>query len=355
VNHLFPVIIAGGSGTRFWPLSRAARPKQFLALASASPLIADTARRLSGLAPAKNVLVVCGRAHARSVHQILPKLPAANVLVEPEARNTAAAIGLATLHVQRRDAEGTLAVLPSDHAIEDAAAFRRCLSAAAEVAQQGYLVTIGIRPTRSETGFGYIQIGEPLTAGGRKVKRFVEKPDPQAAEQYVRSGEFLWNAGIFVFRADAIREAFRRHMPELSEALDAISGWLSQSRRAREVSRSFRKLEPISIDYGVMQKADNLAVLPADFGWSDLGSFSSIAEVRSSDEHGNVVLGRAAELIDCRECVVFSGQRPLALVGLSRMVVVDAGDVVLVVPRGEAQNVRKAVQAFKARGWSRYL
>lgn len=355
MNGLYPVIIAGGSGTRFWPLSRAARPKQFLSLASASPLLADTARRLSGLAPPKNVLVVCGRAHARSVRRILPKLPAANIVVEPVARNTAAAIGLAALHVERRDPQGILLVLPADHAVRDAAALRLCLGSAARIAELGYLVTVGIRPTRPEIGFGYIQMGDPLAAGSRKVKRFVEKPDRETAEQYLRSGEFLWNGGIFVFRVDAIREAFRRYMPELSQTLDAISGWISRPSRAPELARAFRRLEAISIDYGVMQKADNLAVVPAEFGWSDLGSFSSIAEVRSADEHGNVVSGGAATLIDCRDCVVFSAKRPLALVGLSRMVVVDADDVVLVVPRDKDQDVRKAVEAFKGRDRSRYL
>ncbi len=355
MNHLYPVIMAGGSGTRFWPLSRSARPKQFLSLASSSPLLADTARRLTGLAAPQNTLVVCGPTHARSVRKLLPRLPVANIVVEPVARNTAPAIGLAALHVSRRDPAGILIVLPADHAVQDAQAFRRVLSAAARVAEQGYLVTIGIRPTRAETGFGYIQVGEPLTAESQKVKAFVEKPDARTAQQYLESGEFLWNGGIFVFRADAIRNAFRRYMPELSEVLDAISGWISKRSRARELARVFRKLRPISIDYGVMEKADNIAVLAGDFGWSDLGSFASIAEVRPADGRGNVVSGRAATLIDCEDCVVFAAERPLVLVGLCRMVVVDAGDAVLVVPREKGQDVRKAVEAFRKRGLSRYL
>lgn len=352
---LYAVIMAGGSGTRFWPLSRARRPKQFLPLASASPLLADTVRRLSGLVPAANTFVVCGPQHARWVRKVLPKLPAAQVVVEPVPRNTAPAIGLAAVHVARKDPNGMMLVLPSDHAIRDSRAFRECVRKAASIAEQGYLVAIGIRPNRPETGFGYIQVGEPLAGGSHRVKAFVEKPDAHSAERYLASGDFLWNAGMFVFRTDAIASAFQKLMPELSAALSTISAGKSRRSLGREAVRAFKHLPTVSIDYGVMEKADNLAVLPAEFGWSDLGSFASIAEVRRADERGNVVSGKAATLIDCEDCVVFAADRALALVGLSRMVVVDGGDVVLVVPREKGQDVRKAVEAFKARGLSRFL
>lgn len=358
---LYPVVMAGGSGTRFWPLSRKARPKQFLPLASEAPLIVDTVDRLKGLSRPKQTLVVCGPVHAPSVKKLVKGLPRGNVVVEPVARNTAPAIALAALHVAKRDPEGILVVLPSDHHVADVPGFRRTLEQAAEVARQGLLVTIGIKPSRPETGYGYIRVGDPLPseasrqAGARKVSAFVEKPDLATAQGYLASGDYLWNAGIFLFRADAILDAFRRHMPELARGLEKIAARLGKRDEAAVLRKHFPKLPNVSIDYGVMEKADNIAVLPADFGWSDVGSFGAIPEVREADAQGNVVSGKGAVVVDCQDCVVLADGRPLAVVGLKDMVVVDSGDSVLVVPREKAQDVRKAVEVLKARKLEKYL
>src|SRR5512140_1067693 len=204
---LFPVIMAGGSGTRFWPLSRTSRPKQFLALASDRPLIADTFRRLRGLAAPRNTFVVCGKLHAPQVRKLLGALPARNVVVEPVARNTAPAIGLAALHVAARDPSGIVAVLPSDHHVGDVPRFQAALLDAAEIAARGHLVTLGIQPSRPETGYGYIKVGAPFEGKGRRVEAFVEKPDAEKARAYLEGGDYLWNGGIFVFRADAMLKA----------------------------------------------------------------------------------------------------------------------------------------------------
>jgi mannose-1-phosphate guanylyltransferase len=346
---LHPVIMAGGSGTRFWPLSRKARPKQFLPLASKNPLITDTVARLKGLASVKDTLVVCGPVHAKQAARLVKGLPKANLLVEPVARNTAPAIALAALTVAARDPEGVLVVLPSDHHVADPKGFRQTLAEAARVAAQGHLVTLGITPSRPETGYGYIQLGEALPDGGRQVKAFREKPDAETARRYVESGEFLWNAGIFLFRADTILAAFAEHMPEMSKGLEALRESVGKRTHAAVLKRVFPKLPSVSIDYGVMEKAKNLAVLPGDFGWSDVGSFSAIPEVRPADAHGNVVSGPEAVLVDCQGCVVLADKRPLALVGLTDMVVVDSGDAVLVVPKDKSQDVRKVVEALKAR------
>lgn len=349
MNDLYPVIIAGGSGTRFWPLSRASRPKQFLPLASDKPLIADTAARLKGLAPPSRTLVVCGKLHARAVRAAVPALPAKNVLVEPAARNTAPAIGLATIEVASRDPDGVLLVLPSDHHVGDPARFRQVLSSAAEVARTGMLVTIGLSPTRPETGYGYIQVGEPLSGTARRVRRFVEKPDASTAQQYVHSGEYLWNGGIFVFQARAMLDAIREHLPALADGLEAI-------RKSRaKLGKVFPSLPSISIDYAVMEKAKNIAVLPGDFGWSDVGSFAAMEEVRPLDSRGNVAAGKLPLLVDCDGCVVLGKERPLAVVGMKDVVVVDAGDAVLVVPKRRSQDVRQVVEALKQRKLSRYL
>ncbi|MBJ6760012.1 mannose-1-phosphate guanylyltransferase [Corallococcus sp. H22C18031201] len=352
---LYPVIMAGGSGTRFWPLSRQARPKQFLPLASKQPLITDTAARLKGLAPVKNTFIVCGPLHAKNAAKLVKGLPKQNLLVEPVARNTAPAIALAALQVAARDPKGVLVVLPSDHHVADVAGFQRTLSDAARIAEAGHIVTLGITPRHPETGYGYIQVGAPLEGGGRAVKAFKEKPDLETARAYVSSGEYAWNGGIFVFRADVILEAFAKHMPQMQKGLDALAKAVGKRTFGAVLKRVFPKLPSISIDYGVMEKASNIAVLPGDFGWSDVGSFAAIPEVRPADEKGNVISGASAVVVDCQGCVVLADKRPLAVVGLTDVVVVDSGDAVLVVPKDKSQDVRKVVEALKARKMTRYL
>ncbi len=351
---IYPVVMAGGSGTRFWPLSRKARPKQFLALATDAPLIVETMSRLKGLATPAGSYVVCGPVHARAVRRLLPRLPAANVLVEPIARNTGPAIGLATLHVQARDPDGVLAVLPSDHHVADVPGFQAVLRRAAEVAQSGALVTLGIRPTRPETGYGYIRVGEPIDGGAARVRAFVEKPDAATAAQYLSSGEYLWNGGIFVFTARSMRDAIAAHMPELSRVLDRIAPTVGTPRHAAALRKHFPTAPSVSIDYGVMEKARDIAVVPGDFGWSDVGSFAALPEVRPADSDGNVVVGRGAVLVDSAGCVVVGSGRPLGLVGLRDMVVVDAGDALLVVPRDRSQDVRAVVQSLRAKGLGKF-
>lgn len=351
---LYPVIMAGGSGTRFWPLSRRAKPKQFLSLISKNPLIAETAARLKGLVPLSQTYVVCGAAHAKAVRRGVKGLPAKNVLVEPAARNTAPAIGLATLTVAARDAEGILAVLPSDQHVAHVPGFQAALREAVKLAEEGYLVTLGIKPTRPETGYGYIQRGDALSHGGFRVQAFKEKPDVTTAEAYLRSGQYLWNAGIFVFKAQTMLDALSLHSPELSKGL-ALLGTAKKSKAAAVLARVFPKLPNISIDYAVMEQAKNIAVVPGDFGWSDVGSFAALEEVRALDENGNVVIGKGALVLNSKGCVVVAGERPLAVIGMHNTIIVDSGDAVLVVPKDQSQEVRQAVEALKARKLDRYL
>lgn len=346
---LHPVIMAGGSGTRFWPLSRKDRPKQFLPLTSKQPLLVETMARLKGLATPKQTWVVCGKSHAPTVRKLLPRLPQDNVLIEPDARNTAPCVGLAAAVIAQQDPEAILVVLPADHHVGDPAAFRRALQTAEDAARTGALVTIGITPSRPETGFGYIRLGKELATGEfpvHKVKRFVEKPDAKKAKRYVESGDHLWNAGIFVFRADRILEEMAAHMPETAAPLKAIGGAVGKANFDAVLKRQFAKMPKISIDYGVMEKAKNIAVVCADFGWSDVGSFSALPEVRKADEQGNVAEGEAV-LVDVRDSVVLAGTKPVAVIGVEGLVVVDAGDAILVCPRDRAQDVRKVVEALE--------
>jgi len=356
---LHPVVMAGGSGTRFWPLSRRRRPKQLLPLASEQPLIADTIARLPPLAQASSAYVVCGKLHAPIIRRMVPELARQRVLVEPVARNTAPCIGLAAVHVRREDPEGVLLVLPSDHHVRDPAGLRAALGAAAEVAADGSLVTIGIQPSRPETGYGYVHIGSALgERAGRevyKVQRFVEKPDATTARAYVECGEYLWNAGIFVFRADAILAEIARHLPALHAALEGIAPTVGTARYARTLAKAFPTAESISVDYGVMEKASRIACVPGNFGWSDVGSFAALPEVRGADPEGNVVRGRAL-LPGCSGCIVMGdGRRLVAGVGLRDLVIVDAGDALLVVPRERAQEVRRVVDALTQTGDAKLL
>ncbi len=351
---VFPVIMAGGSGTRFWPLSRASRPKQFLPLSTSRPLIVETLARLKGIAPPKRSFVVCGAVHAPLVRKTLLSLPKQNVLVEPQARNTAPAIALAAAHVARQNPLGIVVVIPSDQHVADVPAFQAALNDAISVAKEGHIVTLGIHPTRPETGYGYIQVGDALSGAAKQVKRFAEKPDRPTAEQYLVSGEYLWNAGLFVFRADVMLEAFARHMPELAKPLDAIRAVLGTKKEAAVVKREFPKMPATSIDYGVAEKASNMAVVPCRCGWSDVGSFNALPEVRPLDAAGNVSSGTTF-LIDSTGCVVMAKDKPIAVVGMTDVVVVDAGDAMLVLPKEKSQDVRKVVEALKAKKLVRYL
>jgi mannose-1-phosphate guanylyltransferase len=365
--RVFSIVLAGGSGTRFWPLSRHRRPKQLLPLSGRKPLIVETVDRLRGICAPGDIAVVCGQAHAKAIRALLPRLPAANVLVEPAARNTAPCIGWAALRVHKQDPDGVLLVLPSDHHVADLPGFREVLRRCVRVAADGTLCTVGIRPTRPETGYGYLRVGEAhgggsrpgrLTGAGRRpehligahrVAAFVEKPDAKRAAAYLSLGNYLWNGGIFAFRADAILAEIERQLPVLHRVLKRLAPAIGTRGETAALRRWFPKAPSISIDYGVMERAERVAVIEADVGWSDLGSFGALPEVRTVDKLGNVVEGEAV-LIDCRDCVVLAGRRPVAVVGMNHAVVVDSGDAILVVPRDRCQNVREVVAELRRRG-----
>ena len=353
---IYPVIMAGGSGTRFWPLSRKAKPKQFLALAGDQPLLGATVGRLPPLAKAADTYVVCGPAHADAARRLVKELPAGNFIVEPCARNTAPCVGLAALHVAARQKQGIVAMLPADHHIARPEAFREAVAEAARLAALGHIVTIGIRPHAPETGYGYLKVGAKLPGKSKgrnhahKVERFVEKPDVVTAARYLADGHYLWNSGIFVFRADVILDEIRRAMPVLGEQLDAIRQSLGTPGYKRTLARVFPDCPSISIDYGVMEKSQKIVVVPADFGWSDVGSFAALPEVRKTDHLGNVAEGDAL-VIDGRDNVVIATRsRPVAVVGIDGVVVIDAGDAILVCRKDRAQDVRKAVDVLARRG-----
>jgi len=352
---VYAVIMAGGAGTRFWPASRALRPKQLLPLAGGSeePLLAATVRRLAPLVSEDRVIVVTGEHLAEATAQAVPGVPRAQILCEPAPRNTAPCIAWASATVARLDPEAVVVVLPSDHFIGDEPAFRRVLEQAIASAASGRVTTVGIVPTRPETGYGYIEVGEPLEGGPAKsVVRFVEKPDRARAETFVSGGRHLWNAGMFFFRASDMASLVGEHLPELARGVARIDEAARAGNETAVVKEVFPTLPSISIDHGVMEKAKGLAVVPGEFGWNDVGSWQSAWELGEQDAAGNA-LAKGALAIDAKNNLVRTlgaGQKTVALVGVDDLVVVETDDAILVIPRERAQDVRLVVDALKAAG-----
>jgi mannose-1-phosphate guanylyltransferase len=349
-NKTYAVIMAGGAGTRFWPMSRKERPKQLLPLGPAKePLLVSTVRRVEALVPPERIYVVTAAVLADAVAELLPHVPRENVLAEPAARNTAPCVGWAAAHVHRRDPDGVIAVLPADHYIADEAALIEAMRLGLDAAVGGDLVTVGIRPTRPETGYGYVEVGEAIADGVHRARRFVEKPNRQRAEQFLASGHFLWNAGMFFFRADVILAAIHKHLPGLGQALDRFDAAAAEGRERQEVAATYATLPAVSFDHGVMEKTDDVAVIPCACGWSDLGSWTTAYELASKDEHGNA-LPEDGVALDTTGCFATTREgKVVALVGVRDLVIVDTEDALLVLPRGRAQQVKDVVAALKAR------
>lgn len=348
MTNAYAVIMAGGSGTRFWPASRRDRPKQLLPLGRGKDsLLRQTVDRIAPLVPAERVLVVTSAILADATAAELPDVPRANILVEPVGRNTAPCVGWAAAHVRRRDAKASMMVLPADHHIGDEEAYRTALSRALAACAEGELVTIGLHPDRPETGYGYLELGPEIAAGVHEARRFVEKPNLQRAEQFLASGGFLWNSGMFFFRADAILEAIDEHLPGLAEGLRAFDEAAAVGDEASVVAERYATLPAVSIDHGIMEKADRVAVVPAEFQWSDLGTWTTAWELADRDGDGNA--GEAI-YIDARSNLVRApASKLVALIGLDDLVVIDTDDALLVMPRDRAQDVRDIVAALAER------
>jgi mannose-1-phosphate guanylyltransferase len=356
MRKVYAVIMAGGAGTRFWPASRSLRPKQLLPLAGGSEetLLAATVRRLAPLVTEERVVVVTGEHLAEATAKAVPGVPRSQILCEPAPRNTAPCIAWATATIARLDPDALVAVLPSDHFIADENEFRRVLELALESAESGRVTTVGIVPTRPETGYGYIEVGDAIagTNGAKSVARFVEKPDRARAEQFLAGKRHLWNAGMFVFRARDMAQLVEQHLPELASGVAKIDAAARGGNETETVKAVFPTLPSVSIDHGVMEKAAGLAVVPGEFGWNDVGSWQSAWELGSPDAAGNS-LSEGALAIDAKNNLVRTlgrGKKVVALVGVNDLVVVETEDALLVIPRERAQDVRLVVDALKAAG-----
>jgi mannose-1-phosphate guanylyltransferase len=353
------VVLAGGRGTRFWPLGRAKRPKQFLPIAGRKSMVEETVGRVRPLIPASRVLLVADAAQTRALRKLLPKMPATNFLVEPLARNTAPSLMLATARIWLDNPKAVIAVLPADHLILEPERFLSKLGAALEfAAKDPSFVTFGIRPTYPATGYGYIQSSKDCPRKhGRElfypVRAFREKPDLELADQFLAAGDYTWNSGMFVWRADVFAQKLEAFAPDLfpfwNEMVEAL-----RRKDTRLLRRVFERIPATSIDYALMERAQGVVVCEGDFGWSDVGAWSSLFEIWKSDRTGNVVRGESL-VLDSRGCLVYNPGRLTALIGVRDLIVVEAGDALLVCASSQDQRVKEAVEALKKLKKSRYL
>jgi mannose-1-phosphate guanylyltransferase len=362
-KHTYAVIMAGGGGTRLWPVSRKEKPKQLLPLLGQDTLFQSTVQRLRNLFPPERILVVTVEEQAREMRLQAPEIPEENYLIESSPRGTASVVGLAAAILHKRDQDASMAILPSDHFIRNRDLFHYLLKTAFDVADNGYLVTLGITPTQPSTAYGYIQQGEPLPGDYKypayKVKSFKEKPDDQTAQKLLHSGDHSWNSGMFIWRADVILKEIGRQMPELESALGKISAAWGTDAQASVLNENWNRLKNVTVDYGVMENAERVAILPAGgLGWSDVGMWSSLFEVLLPDMNGNIATNSIVHLAyETHNTLVYGGNnnRLVVTIGLDDMVIVDGGDVLMICKTDQSQKVKDVVEHLRKHRQEEYL
>lgn len=343
----YAVIMAGGVGSRFWPKSRAKTPKQLLNIFGERTMIRETVERILPMIPYERIFIVTNILQAEEIGRQIPELPEENILIEPVGRNTAPCIGLAALHITRKDPGAVMAVLAADHLVRNAGGFRDQLGFAVQLASDtDASITLGIQPDRPVTGYGYIQFipGETVTKDGRMayaVKQFTEKPDLQRATEFVRSGEYLWNSGMFIWKADTLLGLIAKYLPELSAGLSEIGKTIGTDAYESTLNRVYHNLRGISIDYGVMEKTQPVYVIQGDFGWSDVGSWDEVCQILKGDSNGNI-LPEPNTLIGTKNSY-FATDKYVAAIGIEDVILVETEDAILLCRRGMSQDVKKIV------------
>ncbi len=358
LKHAYAIILAGGRGERFWPLSTAHQPKQLLSLVGNRPLIAGAVDHLRGLIPSSRIIIVTNVDLVAATRRVLPSLPRRNIIGEPVGRDTAAAIALGAAHIRARDPRAVFCVLTADHVMGDLPIFRRTLKKAFDVAGASHcLLTIGMQPKFPSTAFGYIEAGPHLSRPGRGsrafsgvevvvVKRFVEKPNEATAARYLKTGRYFWNSGMFVWSLDAFQEALARYQPPLRRLMKHVEATLGTVRYASLLKAEYKQLKKISVDYAIMEKADNIVMVKGTFAWDDVGSWSALEHHFGKDDRGNVIIGQV-EHLEASGNIVVSRHGLVALLGVDNLVVVQTGNATLVCPKSRAQDVKKLVEILR--------
>ncbi|MDZ7716512.1 MAG: mannose-1-phosphate guanylyltransferase [Balneolaceae bacterium] len=351
---LHAVIMAGGSGTRFWPRSTQKKPKQFLNIFGKRTMLQATADRIDPLVPSERIWVITNEKYVDLVADQLPDVPKNNIIGEPVAKNTAPCVALAAALIQKTDPEGTMLVLPADHLINDSKTFLSIVKTAEEKAEdKGSLITIGIKPSHPETGYGYI---ECETGSGNNIKgnevnhvvQFREKPDAVTAKAFISAGNFLWNSGMFVWKASTIIDEFKNHLPEIYKNIKELNPKIGSDQEENAISRFYHACSSVSIDYGIMEQADRVFVVPGEIGWNDVGSWNAVYELREKDEQGNVTQTEWPELVNASDNLIHSESgKVIALVGVENLAIVETDDAILVCNLDQAQDVRQVVESLK--------
>ena len=351
-RSVYGFIMAGGVGSRLWPRSRKRTPKQFLDLIGRETMLQDAYYRLLPAIPPECILVGVGTEYVPTVREQLPELPPENIVTEPSGRGTAPAIGLGALHIHRRDPEAVMVVVTADHHIGEAQRFRNALMSASQVAEDGHLVTLGITPSFPSTGYGYIRRGELLQTLGEwsvyRAIRFTEKPDATMAQAFLDSGLYSWNSGMFIWAVESILQEFERQMPDFHAQLAEIERALGTPEEQTNLERVWSQVEKQTIDYGIMERSHDVAVIPVSIGWNDVGSWKTLMDLLETDENGNVLVGDHVAL-ETRNSLIYSPKKVVATIGLEDMIVVETENALLVCPRDRAQQVREIVDALRAK------
>lgn len=351
----YGVIMAGGGGTRFWPLSRQTTPKQLLNLSGKDLMVNEAIDRLSKTADKNDIFIVTNKTQvAKMLEATNGRIQKNHILSEPSARNTAACIGYAALEIIKKYGDGIMVITPSDAYIKNESEFTRILGIAVKAAEEkDALVTVGITPTFAATGYGYIKFqktGESVL----KVLEFKEKPDEATAKKYVDSGEYAWNSGMFIWKASTILKNFERFLPDIYADLQKIGDAMNTANELKVIDEVYPKITSISIDYGIMEKADNVYVVPGEFGWNDVGSFDMLGVLHDADENGNIKIGDQIN-VDTKNCITYSSGRLVATIGLENVVVIETGDAILVCDKNKVQDVKKVVEQLKTAGRTELL
>lgn len=357
----FAVIMAGGGGMRFWPLSRQQMPKQLLNISGNDVMINESIKRLTDVIPMSNIYVVTNKKQKDIINElILNDLPRENILFEPVGRNTAACIAYAAIAIQKKSPDAVMCVLPSDHHIADEAGFGKTLTKACKVAEEtGKLITIGIKPTFPSTGYGYIRYNpepESCTNGAYEVGDFIEKPNIEKARKYLKSGGYLWNSGMFAWKVSTILDNLMRYLPRLYKSMMKIKEMLGteKEQEKEKIDSIYSVVQSISIDFGIMERSDDVLVIPGDFGWNDVGSWDALGTIFPTDENGNIV--RAKHIcMNTRNSIIYSGDRLVATIGLDDLIIADTPDALLICPKSKAQDVKGIVELMKAQGLEEYI